>query len=46
MTFTNNGFGSKYFALSGEFGYVASWCDVATNLWSGNTTADGTVVTS
>ena len=46
MTFTNNVFGSKYFALSGEFGYVASWCDVATNLWSGNTTADGTVVTS
>ena len=44
VTFTNNTFGSKYYPTCGEYGYVASWSDVSTNIWSNNTTADGTAV--
>jgi hypothetical protein len=41
MTFTNNTFGAKYFPTCGEYGYVASWSDVPTNVWSNNINAVG-----
>ena len=44
MTFTNNVFGDKYFATSGEFGYVGSWSVDPTNVWANNTNANGDIV--
>jgi Domain of unknown function (DUF4082) len=44
MTFTNNVFGDKYFATSGEFGYVGSWSVDPSNVWANNTNASGDIV--
>ena len=36
IRFTNNIFGTKYWATSGEYGPVASWSNVASNTWANN----------
>ena len=51
IRFTNNIFGTKYWATSGEYGPVASWSNVASNTWANNSwftddERDGYAVTS
>ena len=41
LTVTNNTFGGQYFETCGEFGYVASWSDVPSNVWSNNINSTG-----
>jgi parallel beta-helix repeat protein len=41
ITVTNNTFSTRYFPRSGSFGPVAHWQQNNTNVWSGNTWADG-----